>query len=50
MFVIVNGLRAAGRAGFLAGPMMMQDTAIPNNPQIGRPFTFNSKIKTMSGG
>src|SRR6202453_4877735 len=32
----------AGRAGFLAGPMIMQDTAVPSTPEIGRPFTFDS--------
>lgn len=36
-----NAIRA-GRAGFLAGPMMMQDTAVPSTPEIGRPFAFNS--------
>jgi thiazole synthase len=32
----------AGRAGFLAGPMVMQDTAVPSTPEIGRPFAFAS--------
>jgi len=32
----------AGRAGFLAGPMIMQDTAVPSTAEIGRPFAFNS--------
>jgi thiazole synthase len=32
----------AGRAGFLAGPMIMQHTAVPSTPEIGRPFTFDS--------
>jgi thiazole synthase len=32
----------AGRAGFLAGPMSIQDEAAPSTPEIGRPFTFNS--------
>jgi thiazole synthase len=32
----------AGRAGFLAGPMIMQDTAVPSTAEIGRPFTLNS--------
>jgi thiazole synthase len=33
----------AGRAGFLAGPMIMQNTAVPSTPEIGRPFTFDSE-------
>ena len=32
----------AGRAGFLAGPTIMQETAVPSTPEIGRLFTFNS--------
>jgi thiazole synthase len=48
----------AGRSGFLAGPMAMQDTAVRSTPEIGRPFTFpssrlplrQSETKTISGG
>jgi thiazole synthase len=48
----------AGRSGFLAGPMTMQDTAVRSTPEIGRPFTFHSsrlplrqsETKTVSGG
>jgi len=47
-----------GRAGFLAGPMIVQDTAVPSTPEIGRPFKFNStrlplrqsETQTISGG
>lgn len=27
-----------GRSAFLAGPMIMQETAVPSTPEIGRPF------------
>jgi thiazole synthase len=48
----------AGRSGFLAGPMTMQDTAVRSTPEIGRPFTFSSsrlplrqsETKALSGG
>jgi thiazole synthase len=48
----------AGRAGFPAGPMMMQETAVPSTPEIGRPFAFNSsrlplrqsETKTINSG
>jgi thiazole synthase len=32
----------AGRAAFLAGPMIVQDTAAPSTPELGRPFTTDS--------
>jgi thiazole synthase len=28
----------AGRNAFLAGPMIVQDMAVPSTPEIGRPF------------
>ena len=48
----------AGRSGFLAGPMMMQDTAVRSTPEIGRPFRIDSpglplrhsETKTIYGG
>ena len=27
-----------GRSAFLAGPMIVQETAVPSTPEIGRPF------------
>jgi thiazole synthase len=32
----------AGRAAFLAGPMIVQPTAAPSTPEIGRPFAEDS--------
>jgi thiazole synthase len=32
----------AGRAGFRAGPMIAQDTAVASTPEIGRPFALDS--------
>jgi thiazole synthase len=32
----------AGRAAFLAGPMIAQETAAPSTPELGRPFTTDS--------
>ena len=32
----------AGRAGFLAGPMIAQDAAAPSTPELGRPFSTES--------
>jgi thiazole synthase len=32
-----NAVRA-GRGSFLAGPMVVQETAVPSTPEIGRPF------------
>jgi thiazole synthase len=34
----------AGRSGFLAGPMIMQDAAVASTPEIGRPFTLTSAL------
>jgi hypothetical protein len=53
----VDAIRA-GRAGFLAGQIIMQDTAVPGTPEIGRPFTLNSpplplrqsETKTINSG
>jgi thiazole synthase len=36
-----NGVRA-GRAAFLAGPMIPRDAAVPSTPEIGRPFASAS--------
>jgi thiazole synthase len=32
----------AGRAAFLAGPMAVQDAAVPSTPELGRPFATDS--------
>jgi thiazole synthase len=32
-----NGVRA-GRAAFMAGPMIPREAAVPSTPEIGRPF------------
>jgi thiazole synthase len=32
----------AGRAAFLAGPMIAQDAAVPSTPELGRPFMTDS--------
>jgi thiazole synthase len=32
----------AGRAAFLAGPMIARDAAAPSTPELGRPFTTDS--------
>lgn len=32
----------AGRAGFEAGPMIVQQAAVPSTPEIGRPFASDS--------
>lgn len=36
-----NGVQA-GRAAFLAGPMLPRDAAVPSTPEIGRPFALTS--------
>jgi len=36
-----NAVRA-GRAAFLAGPMIAQDAAAPSTPELGRPFVTDS--------
>jgi thiazole synthase len=32
----------AGRSAFLAGPMIVQELAVPSTPEIGRPFTLDA--------
>lgn len=32
----------AGRSGYLAGPMIMQEFAVPSTPELGRPFSADS--------
>jgi thiazole synthase len=32
----------AGRSAFLAGPMIVQEVAVPSTPEIGRPFTLDA--------
>jgi thiazole synthase len=32
----------AGRTAFLAGPMIVQEVAVPSTPEIGRPFTLDT--------
>jgi len=44
-----NGVRA-GRAAFLAGPMIPRDTALPSTPEIGRPFASASLRLPMEHG
>jgi thiazole synthase len=44
-----NGVRA-GRAAFLAGPMIPRDAAVPSTPEIGRPFTSASSQLPMDHG
>jgi len=44
-----NGVRA-GRAAFLAGPMMPRDAAVPSTPEIGRPFAPASSQLPMDHG
>jgi thiazole synthase len=36
----------AGRSAFLAGPMSVQDIAVASTPEIGRPFTLDSRPST----
>jgi thiazole synthase len=40
----------AGRAAFLAGPMIAQDTAAPSTPELGRPFTTDSLRLPVGAG
>jgi len=50
--------KPGGRSEFLAGTMIMQDTAVPSAPEIGRPFRLNSsrlplrqsQTKTINSG
>jgi thiazole synthase len=44
-----NGVRA-GRAGFLAGPIIPRDAAVPSTPEIGRPFASASSQLSMEQG
>jgi thiazole synthase len=44
-----NGVRA-GRAAFLAGPMIPRDAAVPSTPEIGRPFASASLQLSMDHG
>jgi thiazole synthase len=44
-----NAIRA-GRAAFLAGPMIPQDAAAPSTPEIGRPFASNSSRSLVRAG
>jgi thiazole synthase len=43
----------AGRAGFLAGPMIPQEAAVPSTPEIGRPFASDSsrvqRVQALNG-
>jgi thiazole synthase len=39
----------AGRSAFLAGPMIVQEVAVPSTPEIGRPFTLNDTIGKFCG-
>ena len=32
----------AGRSAFLAGPMIVQELAVPSTPELGRPFSADS--------
>jgi thiazole synthase len=40
----------AGRSAFLAGPMIMQELAVPSTPEIGRPFTLDASQSANSVG
>ena len=39
----------AGRSAFLAGPMIVQEVAVPSTPEIGRPFRLNDTIGKFRG-
>jgi len=39
----------AGRSAFLAGPMIVQEIAVPSTPEIGRPFTLDTSPSANSG-
>jgi glycine oxidase len=34
----------AGRSAFLAGPMIVQELAVPSTPEFGRPFSSGSAV------
>jgi thiazole synthase len=38
----------AGRGAFLAGPMIVQEVAVPSTPEIGRPFTLDASQSANS--
>src|ERR1700687_531312 len=38
----------AGRSAFLAGPMIVQELAVPSTPEFGRPFSTNSVVMADS--
>ena len=40
----------AGRSAFLAGPMIVQEVAVPSTPEIGRPFTLDTSQAANSVG
>ena len=40
----------AGRSAFLAGPMIVQEVAVPSTPEIGRPFTLDTSQSANSVG
>jgi len=42
MAVAFSNAVAAGRRAFLAGPMIVQERAVPSTPEIGRPFLADS--------
>jgi thiazole synthase ThiGH ThiG subunit len=44
-----DGVRA-GRAAFLAGPMIPRDAAMPSTPEIGRPFASASSQLPLNDG
>jgi thiazole synthase len=44
-----DGVRA-GRAAFLAGPMIPRDAGVPSTPEIGRPFASASLRLSMDHG
>jgi thiazole synthase len=42
------GAMRAGRSAFLAGPMIVQELAVPNTPEFGRPFLTDSTVMANS--
>ena len=38
----------AGRGAFLAGPMIVQELAVPSTPEFGRPFSSDSAVMADS--
>lgn len=36
----------AGRSGYLAGPMTVQELAVPSTPELGRPFSADLCVGT----